>query len=626
MKKDKKTEVDPENLDPKNQKKKINLSTMAPALSALLVVACAGASVAAYSPKVYAVQKPSPKTESADTTAEDTAEETALEGQVFDLPDGIYEGTGTGFAGKITVAVEIKDKKIVTITVLNVEADDAAFFNRAKGVIDRIIQSQNLDVDVVSGATYSSRGIISAVKNALTGEKDSGKTAENPGKGEGSTTVAEVADAAAYKDGTYYGSATGFAGPIKVKVVISGGKIASIEIVSTSDGSSYISKASAITGKIVSSQSTNVDTVSGATYSSVGIINAVRNALAQAAVDGSTVPASTENTEQNNQQNQSVPTPSVSGNFPYPDGTYYGTAEGYLGDVKVAIVLKNHTIQSVQILENEDDAAFFNRARAVVNNIVKNQTTGVDVVSGATYSSNGIINAVKAALESAKAAANPSNGNNSNNGNQNNNNSGNNNGNTGNNNNSNNNGSTEKPDDSNTNAPTYYADGSYTVTVKCEPDESEDFDAYNLTATITVKGDKITAISNVSGDGDSSNDRYINWAANGRSNNVGIISQIIGLATIDMSKENAETTMNEAIANVDVVSRATCSSQALKDACKEALNQARVKFLEQKDDQKNLADVKMPDGTDETGNADTELTDPENDPQEAAQEQLLETE
>lgn len=626
MKKDKKTEVDPENLDPKNQKKKINLSTMAPALSALLVVACAGASVAAYSPKVYAVQKPSPKTESADTTAEDTAEETALEGQVFDLPDGIYEGTGTGFAGKITVAVEIKDKKIVTITVLNVEADDAAFFNRAKGVIDRIIQSQNLDVDVVSGATYSSRGIISAVKNALTGEKDSGKTAENPGKGEGSTTVAEVADAAAYKDGTYYGSATGFAGPIKVKVVISGGKIASIEIVSTSDGSSYISKASAITGKIVSSQSTNVDTVSGATYSSVGIINAVRNALAQAAVDGSTVPASTENTEQNNQQNQSVPTPSVSGNFPYPDGTYYGTAEGYLGDVKVAIVLKNHTIQSVQILENEDDAAFFNRAHAVVNNIVKNQTTGVDVVSGATYSSNGIINAVKAALESAKAAANPSNGNNSNNGNQNNNNSGNNNGNTGNNNNSNNSGSTEKPDDSNTNAPTYYADGSYTVTVKCEPDESEDFDAYNLTATITVKGDKITAISNVSGDGDSSNDRYINWAANGRSNNVGIISQIIGLATIDMSKENAETTMNEAIANVDVVSRATCSSQALKDACKEALNQARAKFLEQKDDQKNLADVKMPDGTDETGNADTELTDPENDPQEAAQEQLLETE
>lgn len=55
-----------------------------------------------------------------------TAEEMNLEGQVFDLSDGIYEGTGTGFAGKITVAVEIKDKKIVAITILNVEADDAS--------------------------------------------------------------------------------------------------------------------------------------------------------------------------------------------------------------------------------------------------------------------------------------------------------------------------------------------------------------------------------------------------------------------------------------------------------------------------------------------------------------------
>ncbi len=84
--------------------------------------------------------------------------------------------------------------------------------------------------------------------------------------------------------------------------------------------------------------------------------------------------------------------------------------------------------------------------------------------------------------------------------------------------------------------------------------------------------------------------------------------------------------MNEAIVNVDVVSRATCSSKSLKEACKEALNQARAKFLEQKYDQESLADVKMPDGTDETGNTDTEVTEPENNPQEAAQEQLLETE
>ena len=620
MKKDKQTEVDQENMDPKNQKKKIKLSSMAPALSALLVVACVGASVATYTPKVYAVQKPSPKTADTENAADGTAEvaeETTLEGQVFDLPDGVYEGTGTGFAGKITVSVEIKDKKIVAITILNVEADDAAFFNRAKGVIDRIIQSQNLDVDVVSGATYSSRGIISAVKNALTGEKDSGKTAENPDQGQGSTSVAEVADAAAYKDGTYYGSATGFAGPIKVKVVISGGKIASVEIVSTSDGSSYIGKASAITGKIVSSQSTNVDTVSGATYSSVGIINAVRNALAQAAVDGSSVPVSTDTVSGDEQQNQSAPTPSVTGNFPYPDGTYYGVAEGYLGDVKVAIVLKNKTIQSVEILENEDDAAFFNRARVVAGNIVKNQTTGVDVVSGATYSSNGIINAVKAALESAKEAANPSNGNNnsnanngsdnSNNGNQNNNNGNNsNNGNA--NNGGNNNGNTDTPDQSGS---VYYADGTYTVTVKCEPDEDEDFNAYNLTATITIKNDKITAVTDVSGDGDSGNNSYIKKAVNGTSSVAGMASRIVGMAVVDMTQENAGSQVESNLVGLDTVSRATCTSKSIKEACKEALKQAREKFLEENKAKEGLNDVKMPEGTDETDNTQTEPADTE---------------
>ena len=576
MKRDKKTESDVQN-QPK-QKKSAKLSSLAPALSAVLVVACVGASVATYSPKVYAVQKPSPKAEQTDTSAEETAEETMLEGQVFDLPDGVYEGTGTGFAGKITVAVEIKDKKIVAITVLNVEADDAAFFNRAKGVIDKIIQSQNLDVDVVSGATYSSRGIISAVKNALTGEKDSGKTAENPGQGQGSTSVAEVAEAAAYKDGTYYGSATGFAGPIKVKVVISGGKITSVEIVSTSDGSSYISRASAITGKIVSSQSTNVDTVSGATYSSVGIINAVRNALAQAAVDAGSVPASTENTEQDQQQSQSVPVPTVSGNFPYPDGTYTGTAEGYLGDVKVAVVLKNKTIQSVQILENVDDAAFFNRARVVADNVVKKQTTSVDTVSGATYSSNGIINAIKAALESAKTAATPArpaDGNNSsdtnggNNGNQN----------SGQNNNGNSDSKPEQPDDTGKDAPVYYADGSYTITVKCEPDEDEDFDAYNLTATIVVKNDRVSEIKDVSGDGDSGNNSYIKRALNGTSSVSGMVSRIIGMAVVDMTGENAGSQVEQNLSGLDTVSRATCTSKSIKEACKEALLQAREAYL-----------------------------------------------
>ena len=86
-----------------------------------------------------------------------------------------------------------------------------------------------MDVDTVSGATFSSNGIISAVKNALTGEKDSGETGQSQSGGTAaagsSTSVAQVEDASGYKDGTYYGTGTGFGGTLKVQVDISGGKM-----------------------------------------------------------------------------------------------------------------------------------------------------------------------------------------------------------------------------------------------------------------------------------------------------------------------------------------------------------------------------------------------------------------
>ena len=67
--------------------------------------------------------------------------------------------------------------------------------------------------------------------------------------------------------------------------MISGGKISNIQIVETNDGSEYIQKASGVINQILGAQSTNgIDTVSGATFSSNGIIKAVRNALSQAAV------------------------------------------------------------------------------------------------------------------------------------------------------------------------------------------------------------------------------------------------------------------------------------------------------------------------------------------------------
>ena len=585
------------------------LKSLAPALSAVVVAACIGVSLHGYSTPVYAVDIPE-KTENqtdeeaSEQTDADTAEKEKKEDKKkdedkkeeqkstakgsFDVSDGTYYGTGTGFAGKIKVAVTVKDKQITAIEIVENEADDDTFFSRAKGVIDKIISGQTLDVDVVSGATYSSNGIISAVKNALTGAADSGtpastSTGSSGGSSSpagGSSSVSTVQDASAYADGTYYGTGTGFSGALTVEVVISGGKISSIQIIDTSDGDSYIQSASGLISNIIASQSTNVDTVSGATYSSVGIIEAVRNALSQAAVssDGNSNSqnnnSSTNGNGQNSNNNSSDNTTTVTGKFPYKEGVYYGTAEGYLDDIKVAIVIQDKTLKAVVIVEENDDETFFKRARAVAENMVKKQTADVDVVSGATYSSKGIIGAVKEALKEAEKATKGEN-NNNNNGGSNNNNGNNNNGNNSNNNgNNNNNGNTNNGNDNNGNTnggnngdnenpdetKYVYADGEYTVIVPCLPNEDEDFEAYSLTMKVTISKDKITDISEIKGDGSSDNDAYIKRAVQGTSKFPGVVTQILEKGTLE---------------EIDTVSRATCSSNSILEGCNLALETAK---------------------------------------------------
>lgn len=581
------------------------LKSLAPALSAVVVAACIGVSLHGYSTPVYAVDIPettknqtdedASEQENADTAEkekkkdkkkdEDKKEEqkSTAKGS-FDVSDGTYYGTGTGFAGKIKVAVTVKDKQITAIEIVENEADDDTFFSRAKGVIDKIISGQTLEVDVVSGATYSSNGIISAVKNALTGAADSGTPASTSAGASGgssspaggSSSISTVQDASAYADGTYYGTGTGFSGALTVEVVISGGKISSIQIMDTSDGDSYIQSASGLISNIIATQSTNVDTVSGATYSSVGIIEAVRNALSQAAIssDGNSNSQNTNSSSngngQNSNNNSSDNTTAVTGKFPYKEGVYYGTAEGYLDDIKVAIVIQDKTLKAVVIVEENDDETFFKRARTVAENMVKKQTVDVDVVSGATYSSKGIIGAVKEALKEAEKATkgendnsnnnnnnnNNSNNNNGNNSNNNGNNNNNGNDNNGNDNNGGNNGDNENPDETKY----IYADGEYTVIVPCLPNEDGDFEAYSLTMKVTISKDKITDISEIKGDGSSDNDAYIKRAVQGTSKLPGVVTQILEKGTLE---------------EIDTVSRATCSSNSILEGCNLALETAK---------------------------------------------------
>lgn len=110
------------------------------------------------------------------TTTQPTAESSptpALEPIAASQParlykDGTYQGTGRGFRNaKTKISVTIKDDRITELSTVSY-GDDRSFFRQAYSAVSReILDTQSTDVDAVSGATYSSRGIMSAVMDAL---------------------------------------------------------------------------------------------------------------------------------------------------------------------------------------------------------------------------------------------------------------------------------------------------------------------------------------------------------------------------------------------------------------------------------------------------------------------------
>ena len=116
----------------------------------------------------------------------------------------------------------------------------------------------NSNIDAVTGATISSSAVVACVNAASKYVQESGAAG-----------------------GPLTGTANGFGGPITVSVTMDGDKITAVEIVSNSETPEIAGAAlEQIPAAIVAANSPDVDIVSGATYTSNGIINAVKNALA----------------------------------------------------------------------------------------------------------------------------------------------------------------------------------------------------------------------------------------------------------------------------------------------------------------------------------------------------------
>lgn len=120
-------------------------------------------------------EKNTDEKETAENTKEETEEnpksenEDAEDKEEEDLAykNGTYTGEGQGFGGIIQVEVTLENDTITDIQVVSAPGEDSAYLSQGEGVISTILAAQSTDVDTISGATFSSTGIINAVNDAL---------------------------------------------------------------------------------------------------------------------------------------------------------------------------------------------------------------------------------------------------------------------------------------------------------------------------------------------------------------------------------------------------------------------------------------------------------------------------
>ena len=195
--------------------------------------------------------------------------------------------------------------------------------------------------------------------------------------------VVETEPAGIYTPGTYTAESRGM-GKVTVSVTVDANNIVSIDLVDISGETPGLGDkgAQTVADRILTAQSTDVDTASGATMSSKAVINAVNDCLAQASGLGE------------------EPVAAIA------DGTYTGTAAsfGWQGMMTCEVTFAGGKITNIVVTEETDTLTgewFANAEELLIPRIIEAQSLAVDSIAGATVSSSGIKGCVANAIEAA---------------------------------------------------------------------------------------------------------------------------------------------------------------------------------------------------------------------------------
>ena len=184
-----------------------------------------------------------------------------------------------------------------------------------------------------------------------------------------------------YTPGAYEGSGQGYGGVVTVSITVDQDAITDVKITGDKETPTVGGAALEDLAAQIKEKGADIDGVSGATLTSNGVKEAAAAAIAQAKGTGG-----------------------ASAALHFTAGDYEGTATGYNGPVTVSVTFSDSAVTGVELVSEAETAHVGTPAYDILfADIVAANGTGVDVVSGATFTCRAVKEAVNNAAQQAKA-------------------------------------------------------------------------------------------------------------------------------------------------------------------------------------------------------------------------------
>lgn len=207
---------------------------------------------------------------------------------------GTYRGVGMGKYGPIEVEVDVGRGSLEAVRVISHREDEHRAWTALRYLPLKMVEAQRAAVDVVSGATFTSRGLIEAVERALAAAGGSADCLRAPGRG---GAVPQAMSPGAYTasaqgkwapgtvDGARFGAAAEPA-LVKVQVTVDESRIKDVRLLECTDNDHFVQPViERVLPSIVEQQSVLVDAVTGATCTSAAVLKATAVCLEEAGAD-----------------------------------------------------------------------------------------------------------------------------------------------------------------------------------------------------------------------------------------------------------------------------------------------------------------------------------------------------